>query len=210
MASSITTCPTDKAAAAVEGATAFRSFPLTDASVTTGMTMTGESNGAYVIENVGAHFDGDGDRVLLDVGTDYATSTSGQGFAISYWFTKSVCNNEQDRFETLYQHTSSPDRPTDLFASGSDASCTETATSDACGGGTQCDGMGDGPCSCDPVSRTTASNFTRTTCSLANAEAPPVRRVRHRDSPGRRRRVRGGQRAGRQHSLLRSVDLQPT
>ena len=111
MTSSITTCPADKAAAK-ELTT---SFPLTDASDTTGMTMTGDSNGAYVIANVGAHFDGDGDRVLLDVGTDYATSASGQGFAISYWFTKSVCNNEQDRYETLYQHTSSPDDPSDFF-----------------------------------------------------------------------------------------------
>jgi hypothetical protein len=82
----------------------------------------------YIVPDFGAHFDGNGDRVSLDTGATYGTDSEvngdGEGFAIGFWFTKEVCNAEDDRWEVLYHHTSDESNSADLFAYAQGASCT--------------------------------------------------------------------------------------
>ena len=109
----------------------FDTFSLTTVGPTAppGATLEGDT---YVVPGFGAHFDGDGDRVSLSTGTSYGTdnpflNSDGPGFAIAFWFTKEVCNAEQDRWEVLYQHTNNEADPVDLFRDATPAQCVEIA-----------------------------------------------------------------------------------
>ena len=105
--------------------TVYDTFSLVEENLA-GVTLDGD---VYVVPGFGAHFDGDGDRVSLDVGTSYMTDDSSstdlgtEGFAIGFWFTREVCHAEQDRWEVLYQHTSNEANPIDLFWDASPARC---------------------------------------------------------------------------------------
>jgi hypothetical protein len=93
-------------------------------------TLTAENmeGDVYVVEGFGTHFDGNGDRVSIPYSPAYGTNqvgSGGAGFALSFWFTKEVCNAVQDRWEMLYQHTSSESDPFDMFWDPRDAQCVE-------------------------------------------------------------------------------------
>eukprot|EP01043_Picozoa_sp_COSAG02_P072688 COSAG02_NODE_13807_length_1345_cov_1.040931_1_plen_329_part_10 len=109
----------------------YDTFSLTTLGPTapSGVVLEGDT---YIVPGFGAHFDGDGDRVSLSTGTSYGTdnpflNSDGPGFAIAFWFTKEVCNAEQDRWEVLYQHTNNEADPVDLFRDAAPARCVEIA-----------------------------------------------------------------------------------
>ena len=64
------------------------------------VTLVGD---AYVVPGFGAHFDGHGDALTLDVGNNY-----GNSFSISMWFTKAVCHID-GVWEALYFHSTTAD-----------------------------------------------------------------------------------------------------
>jgi hypothetical protein len=102
----------------------FSSYSLLDVTATD-MAMDGD---VYIVPDFGAHFDGAGDRINVETGTTYGTdgdlNGDGEGFAIGFWFTKEVCNADDDRFEVLYHHTSDVANSVDLFNEARGVSCT--------------------------------------------------------------------------------------